>query len=188
MVAHPSPRGDCAGTRSPTDSVSLVDGPVQPLREERDLFLDGRFGRCAGCELVVVFCEVCSSVHARCSACAERRRLETHRAANRRWARSPAGRERVLAHGGLPITKHAQRGRLVDPYVPFIEETLAKYPRLRASRLWGMVVARVYTGSKSGFRAIVSRLRPRRAFAALTAATAPALDPRFRQCAPRNRT
>jgi transposase len=70
--------------------------------------------------------------------------------------------ERVLAHGGIPITKQAQRARLVDPYVPFIEATLAKYPRLRASRLWGMVVARGYTGSKSGFRAIVSRLRPRR--------------------------
>ena len=71
--------------------------------------------------------------------------------------------ERVLAHGGLPITKLAQRARLVDQYVPFIEETLAKYPRLRASRLWAMVVARGYKGSKSGFRAIVSRLRPRRA-------------------------
>lgn len=71
--------------------------------------------------------------------------------------------ERVLAHGGIPIMKQAPRGRLVDAYVPFIEETLAKYPRLRASRLWGMVAARGYTGSKSGFRAIVSRLRPRRA-------------------------
>jgi transposase len=71
--------------------------------------------------------------------------------------------ERVLAHGGIPITKQAPRGRLVDAYVPFIEATLAKYPRLRASRLWGMVTARGYTGSKSGFRAIVSRLRPRRA-------------------------
>jgi transposase len=70
--------------------------------------------------------------------------------------------ERVLAHGGIPITKQAPRGRLVDAYVPFIEATLAKYPRLRASRLWGMVTARGYTGSKSGFRAIVSRLRPRR--------------------------
>ena len=70
--------------------------------------------------------------------------------------------ERVLAHGGIPITKQAQRARLIDPYIPFIEETLAKYPRLRASRLWAMVVARGYKGSKSGFRAIVSRMRPRR--------------------------
>ena len=70
--------------------------------------------------------------------------------------------ERVLAHGGLPVIKQTPRARLVDPYLPFIEETLAKYPRLRASRLWSMVKQRGYTGSKSAFRAIVSRLRPRR--------------------------
>jgi transposase len=70
--------------------------------------------------------------------------------------------ERVLAHGGLPIAKLVTRTRLVDPFVPFIHETLAKFPRLRASRLWAMAVARGYCGSKSGFRAIVCRLRPRR--------------------------
>ena len=70
--------------------------------------------------------------------------------------------ERVLAHSGLPVTKQTIRSRLVDPYIPFIQETLAKYPRLRASRLWAMVVKRGYTGSKSGFRAIINRLRPRR--------------------------
>jgi transposase len=70
--------------------------------------------------------------------------------------------ERVLAHGGLPIAKQTPRARLVDPYLPFIQETLAKYPRLRASRLWSMVKQRGYSGSKSAFRAIVSRLRPRR--------------------------
>lgn len=70
--------------------------------------------------------------------------------------------ERVLAQSGLPITKPSTRPRLVDPYLPFIQETLAKYPRLRASRLWSMVRDRGYTGSKSAFRAIVSRLRPRR--------------------------
>jgi transposase len=69
--------------------------------------------------------------------------------------------ERVLVHGGLPVDKQVVRSRLVDPFLPFIQETLAKYPRLRASRLWGMARARGYTGSKSGFRAIVGRLRPR---------------------------
>jgi transposase len=70
--------------------------------------------------------------------------------------------ERVLAHSGLPVTKMQARPRLVDAFLPFLEETLAKHPRLRASRLWSMVKLRGYTGSKSGFRAIVSRLRPRR--------------------------
>lgn len=71
--------------------------------------------------------------------------------------------ERVLAHSGLEVHKETSRARLVDPYIPFLVETLAKYPRLRASRLWSMAKARGYPGSKSGFRAIVSRLRPRRA-------------------------
>jgi transposase len=70
--------------------------------------------------------------------------------------------ERVLAQAGLGVNKQSTRPRLVDAYVPFIKETLEKYPRLRASRLWSMAKARGYTGSRSGFRAIVSRLRPRR--------------------------
>jgi len=69
--------------------------------------------------------------------------------------------ERVLTHGGLPVVKRVARTRKIDPFLPFVEETLAKYPRLRASRLWSMVRTRGYDGSKSGFRAIVARLRPR---------------------------
>jgi transposase len=69
--------------------------------------------------------------------------------------------ERVLAHAGLGVQKQSTRTRLVDPFLPFTKEILEKHPRLRSSRLWSMVKARGYTGSKSGFRAIVSRLRPR---------------------------
>lgn len=69
--------------------------------------------------------------------------------------------ELVLAQAGLPVDKQVVRTRLVDSFLPYIGETLAKYPRLRASRLWVMVRARGYTGSKSGFRAVISRLRPR---------------------------
>jgi transposase len=69
--------------------------------------------------------------------------------------------EGVLAHAGLGVEKVSTRPRLVDPFIPFLKETLDKHPRLRASRLWTMAKARGYTGSKSGFRAIVSRLRPR---------------------------
>lgn len=71
--------------------------------------------------------------------------------------------ERVLSQSGLAVHKQSVRPRLVDPFVPFLKETLEKFPRLRASRLWSMARKRGYTGSKSGFRAIVSRLRPRRA-------------------------
>lgn len=38
--------------------------------------------------------------------------------------------ERVLTHGGLPVTKQTVRSRLVDPFLPFIQDTLAKSPRL----------------------------------------------------------
>jgi transposase len=69
--------------------------------------------------------------------------------------------EGVLAQGGLGVQKVSTRPRLVEPFIPFLNETLDKHPRLRASRLWTMAKARGYTGSKSGFRAIVSRLRPR---------------------------
>src|SRR5271155_3012672 len=69
--------------------------------------------------------------------------------------------EGVLAEEGLDVQKVTTRSRLVDPFVPFLKETLEKSPRLRASRLWSMVKARGYTGSKSGFRAIVRRIRPR---------------------------
>jgi len=69
--------------------------------------------------------------------------------------------EGVLAHAGLGVQKQVIRTRLVDPFVPFLKETLEKYPRLRSSRLWSMAKARGYSGSKSGFRAIISRLRPR---------------------------
>jgi transposase len=69
--------------------------------------------------------------------------------------------ERVLVQGGLPVVKQTVRPRMVDAYVPFLKEALAKHPRLRASSLWMMAKDRGYTGSKRGFRAIVSHLRPR---------------------------
>ena len=70
--------------------------------------------------------------------------------------------ERVLTLSGLPVTKQLPRPRLLDAYLPFIAATLAKHPRLRASRLWAMVRERGCAGSRSGFRAVISRLRPRR--------------------------
>jgi transposase len=67
--------------------------------------------------------------------------------------------ERVLAQAGLQVQKQSTRKRKVDDFVPFILETLEKYPRLRASRLWAMAKTRGYTGSQSAFRAIVANLR-----------------------------
>lgn len=49
----------------------------------------------------------------------------------------------------------------LDPYVPLLRATLEQYPRLRATRLYEMIVARGYTGSVTQTRALVRRLRPR---------------------------
>ncbi|RMH13095.1 MAG: IS21 family transposase, partial [Gemmatimonadetes bacterium] len=67
---------------------------------------------------------------------------------------------RVLHDRGVPAVS-APRPSMVDPYLPFLEETLAAYPKLPASRLHAMVVARGYRGCQSHFRRIVSRLRPK---------------------------
>ena len=68
---------------------------------------------------------------------------------------------RVLAAAGVPVAPRPVRPSLVEPYLAFITETLAKYPTLRASRLYAMVRARGYPGAPDHFRAIVVRLRPR---------------------------
>lgn len=68
---------------------------------------------------------------------------------------------RVLAQAGVKVTKATVRASIVEPYLAFIVETLAKYPTLRASRLHTMVRERGYTGAPDHFRAIVARLRPR---------------------------
>ena len=52
------------------------------------------------------------------------------------------------------------RPRLVDPFTAFIDETLAKYPRLRATRLHDMVRARGYMGSVRTLREHVAQVRP----------------------------
>jgi len=48
---------------------------------------------------------------------------------------------------------------MVEPFIAFIQETLARYPTLRASRLYRMVHERGYPPDH--FRSIVARLRPR---------------------------
>lgn len=47
-----------------------------------------------------------------------------------------------------------------DPFLPFIRETLERYPRLRATRIYEMVRARGYPGSARRIRDVVKFLRP----------------------------
>lgn len=67
---------------------------------------------------------------------------------------------RILAQGPTQAGRQSSRPSIADPYVSFIVETLDKYPRLRASRLYQMVVQRGYPGAPDHFRAVVARYRP----------------------------
>jgi transposase len=68
--------------------------------------------------------------------------------------------ERVLRQEGMPRLSKVYVS-IIDAYVPFIRETLTKFPTLTASRLYVMVRERGYTGSSSHFRYLVSLHRPR---------------------------
>ena len=68
--------------------------------------------------------------------------------------------ERVLRQAGMPKIGVIRPSR-IDPYLPFILETLKKYPTLNASRLYVMVKDRGYIGSADHFRHLISHHRPR---------------------------
>ena len=52
------------------------------------------------------------------------------------------------------------RPSILDPYLPFIRDTLTQYPRLRATRIHEMLRQRGYAGSVFPVRKLVRRLRP----------------------------
>jgi transposase len=68
---------------------------------------------------------------------------------------------RVLAQAGLPRLGTLHRRSKIDPYLPFIHATLAKFPTLTATRLHAMVLDRGYVGGQSQFRHIIACHRPR---------------------------
>ncbi len=49
---------------------------------------------------------------------------------------------RILTQAGLPTIGPVRRPSAIDPYLPFIRETLEQFPTLTASRLYGMVQSR----------------------------------------------
>jgi transposase len=68
--------------------------------------------------------------------------------------------ERILRQSGLPPIGTVRVCR-IDPYLPFILETLKKFPTLTASRLYVMTCERGYLGGPDHFRHLVSHHRPR---------------------------
>jgi transposase len=69
--------------------------------------------------------------------------------------------QRVLAHAGLPRHGPPPRPSMIEPYLPFIRQTLEKFPSLTASRLYTMVRERGYTGAPDHFRHLIGQHRPR---------------------------
>jgi len=67
---------------------------------------------------------------------------------------------RVLAQAGQAPGLEMMRPSMVERFVPFLMQTLAKYPTLRASRLYDMVRQRGYAGGPDHFRHLVARYRP----------------------------
>ena len=76
--------------------------------------------------------------------------LETH----------PDQVRRVLGLGEAR-TASSLRPRIIDPYRPFIDETLRRYPKLLATRLYDMVRDRGFPGSVRTVREHVAGVRPR---------------------------
>jgi transposase len=69
---------------------------------------------------------------------------------------------RVLAQAGLPRLGQSTRKSKIDAYLPFIHQTLETFPTLTASRLYGMVCERGYSGRPDHFRHLIACHRPRR--------------------------
>jgi len=67
---------------------------------------------------------------------------------------------RVVASDGVPRARPSRPCR-IDPYLPFILDTLRRYPRLPASRLYDMCRERGYRGSPDHFRHLIALHRPR---------------------------
>jgi transposase len=68
--------------------------------------------------------------------------------------------KRVLAQAGLPRLGKP-RASQIDPFLPFIHQTLEKFPALTASRLYAMVRERGYRGRPDHFRHLIACHRPR---------------------------
>jgi transposase len=67
---------------------------------------------------------------------------------------------RVLGSFGPKAGTPRPDARVLEPYVPFVDETLARYPKLVATRIFDMLRERGYTGSIKTLRRYVRAARP----------------------------
>jgi transposase len=66
----------------------------------------------------------------------------------------------ALVNDTQGVRRGTCRATQLDPYLPVIRDTLAQYPRLRATRLFEMVKSRGYPGSVVQLRRAVRLIRP----------------------------
>ena len=66
----------------------------------------------------------------------------------------------ALVNDTQGVRRGTCRATQLDPYLPVIRDTLAQYPRLRATRVFEMVKARGYVGSVVQLRRAVRLIRP----------------------------
>jgi transposase len=69
---------------------------------------------------------------------------------------------RVLGIGEARTPDGPPRPTVIDPYREFIQETLTRYPTLRATRLYDMLRERGYRGAVRTLRTYVATVRPRK--------------------------
>lgn len=67
---------------------------------------------------------------------------------------------RVLGSFGPKAGAPRPEARVLEPYMPFVDETLARHPRLVSTRIQDMLVERGYTGSLRTLRRYVRDARP----------------------------
>jgi transposase len=86
-----------------------------------------------------------------------------------KWSQGAIARELRVHHSVVarvirqtcPQPPKPQHSKL-QTWAPLIEDTLAKYPGVKASRIYEMAVERGHRGAPSHFRAYVARFRPRK--------------------------
>jgi DNA replication protein DnaC/transposase len=67
--------------------------------------------------------------------------------------------QRVVQSDGTVRARPSRPSR-IDPYLPFVQDTLGRYPRIPASRIYDMCKERGYRGSPDHFRHMIARYRP----------------------------
>lgn len=68
---------------------------------------------------------------------------------------------RVLLQAGVTKSSLLKRKSKLDSFMDFIQQTLKKFPQLRASRLYQMIYERGYRGGPDHFRHVIAQNRPR---------------------------